>query len=545
MENLIQHAYDNRNYILFARLVHMCVMSKEDIHVHVFTNFFRKNEYTPTTCIAIDVIIAILINRIRRIQCFQKLKVRLSLCHRCNDKKFVFLLAYEGVIETNSEIPKLLLGIDLLLYNYRQQSDESISVSNSSAASSLKEKLPTMTEHMARTLFSQHSNLYMITASAFKSVKYSTENHRVDLKVCFRLFCQHKGYIPYGEKEFPRRLGEYEMDVLEGYCSFGMDTSLEIGGHIRRKGGASGSIGGFVKLLNGKIGLITCAHVLFSPEELLSGIFSNSVVEAFDKSSHTFKACGKIIDAKFPVSRKATEFSSASSITLENNIDAAVVELVPTINSFGFRAVPEDQLRSAGFDPGCLPAFPGKIIPVPIPDCSEKEQIQNVSGKIPGASESVIKFGASTGFTIGDLYFNRVHARFMNQHISFYGTDIGPIMCNQIEIRNLPQGDFFSMGDSGSFVFCINPNKTLSCIGMAIGLSPSGSCLVTPIDRILQSFGLPQTLESCYPGVSIKPDTTPINPVLENISRFMESIQIQLNDLNRKVQEIDDERKNK
>ncbi|XP_056007405.1 uncharacterized protein LOC125666233 [Ostrea edulis] len=376
----------------------------------------------------------------------------------------------------------------------------------------------------------------MISASPYKSVGYSKGKHRVVEKLCISLFCLHKGYIPYGEEQFPKKIRDVEVDVQEGYCYFGAGRSLELGGHIKRLG--SGSIGGFVDLPNNNVGLITCAHVVFSPEELLNRQITDTSqieVEAFDKRHHSYIACGKCERAKFP----QCYLIGQPVLKPDSNVDAALIELDKDIDTFEFRAVTSEQLQSAGFDPNNPPVFSGEVVslPDPVPVNKRIELIPNnsdivvkyvtvdgttigqdyvsnptsgevaslhdsdpvfyVSEKSSNESDSVVKYGAVTGFTIGNLYSNRVHARFVQESLNLPGNLHYAVMCDQIEIQNLPQGQFFKVGDSGSFVFCINPDKTLSCLGMAVGLSTRNSCLVTPIGRILENICPRARLKPC------------------------------------------------
>jgi hypothetical protein len=179
----------------------------------------------------------------------------------------------------------------------------------------------------------------MISASPYKSMGYSRGRHKVVEKPCISLFCLHKGYIPYGEERFPVHLKDSNVDVLEGYSILGSGTSLEIGGYICRSG--CGTIGGFVDLPNNKTGLITCAHVVFSSQELeelhsINNFPSDIEVNAFDKSVHTYRVCGRCVAVKFP-----TCFPHP-------NVDAALIELHPSIDTFKMRTVSPDQLYSAG-----------------------------------------------------------------------------------------------------------------------------------------------------------------------------------------------------
>jgi hypothetical protein len=166
--------------------------------------------------------------------------------------------------------------------------------------------------------------------------------------------------------------------------------------------------------------------------------------------------------------------------------------------------------------------FSGEVVTLPDPD-----PVFKVSVRIPNKSDSVVKYGAKTGFTIGNLYHSPVHVRFVQESLKLPGNSHCAVMCDQIEIQNLPQGDFFELGDSGSFVFCINPDKSLSCLGMAVGLSTRSTCLVTPIDRILQTLCPGGRLRSCAPsGASSQhPPSTHIQQQSNDVTNTQATLQ--------------------
>jgi hypothetical protein len=141
-----------------------------------------------------------------------------------------------------------------------------------------------------------------------------------------------------------------------------------------------------------------------------------------------------------------------------------------------------------GFEPYAPPAFSGEAVLL-----SDPVQGTRIQDKL----DSVVKYGVTTGLTIGNLYHSGVHVRFIDHDLKLPDSARTAIMCDQIEIQNFPQGQFFKCGDSGSFVFCINPDKTLSCLGMAIGLTSHKTCLVTPITRILDSLCRGASLRPC------------------------------------------------
>ncbi|XP_062596547.1 uncharacterized protein LOC134257998, partial [Saccostrea cucullata] len=495
----MDHAIENKNHILVLELVRSYIFNFD-------FNLQKRFEGKKINSVLIDTLLqtakCMILSRFPRLR---KNSISLSFCYECSQENWlVIMMTYKGIIEMKDGIPEKAMGVSLVLYNYTQPSDEAKFVFSSSVASCSVINLPVIAEKEAQQLLNKHSNLSLISASPFKSTGYSTGKHRVVKKPCISLLCLHKGHIPLGEREFPKQINGFDVDVQEGYCSFGSGRSIDFGGHIRRARGintpGNGSIGGFVDFSDGSVGLITCAHVVFSTDELkipnsvmqnyLLGIDTDLNVEFFDKNQHNFQVCGTIVDKCFPLS---------SDI---KSVDAALIKLDQTINEFGFPVTLPHQLYSAGFDPNISPVFTGEVVNIP-------DTI--VSSRIPEKMDSVIKYGSKTGFTIGSLYYNGAHIRFVDDTGEL--PDKTPVhMCNQIEIQSLPHGMFFEPGDSGSFVFCINPDKTLSCIGMAIGSTTKGSCFVTPMTRILDSFGLPHRLKPCTSLASMNNPKTSEKP---------------------------------
>ncbi|XP_056007396.1 uncharacterized protein LOC125665437 isoform X2 [Ostrea edulis] len=501
----IRCAIESNYYLLAFAIVRTYIFD----HVIQLQRIFEGTK--GISPLIIDIIIQTSRNMIlRKFPNLQNKAIVLSFCWECGQgilTRMVMIMSYKGSIEITDKIPDEVMGFKLVLYNLAHLSDEAAQVFKSIPVSK-KTPLPTVTESEARELFRKHSNLTMISASPYKSVGYSKGKHRVVEKLCISLFCLHKGYIPYGEEQFPKKIRDVEVDVQEGYCYFGAGRSLELGGHIKRL--MNGSIGGFVDLPNSKVGLITCAHVVFSSEQLMmlrngQRPSTDIEVEAFDKGSHSYKVCGKCIHADFPHVYKIGNPHLFTSASKDPNVDVALIEVHEDINTFEFRTVPSEQLQSAGFDPTNPPVFSGEVASLPDPD-----PVHKVSGQIPNKLDSVVKYGAVTGFTIGNLYHSHAHVRFVQESLKLPGDLHCAVMCDQIEIQNLPHGQFFVCGDSGSFVFCINPDKTLSCLGMAVGVSTRESCLVTPIDRILDN------LRSVCPSPRLKPCSSLIQQTRTN-----------------------------
>ncbi|XP_062578852.1 uncharacterized protein LOC134240788 [Saccostrea cucullata] len=489
IDRCLECAIENQNHILILEIVRSYVL---DFDFHLCKLFKGKKRISFLVDTFLNTALYILLRECPRLQ---QNAIRLSFCCECSkESRLVIMMLYKGSIEMKDGTPEKVMGVNLVLYNYTHPSDEAHTVFNSSSASFSSTNLPVIPENDARKLFKKHSNLTLISASPYKSSGYSKGKHVIIEKHCISLLCLHKGFIPFGEREFPKQINGFEVDVQEGYCLLGSGKSIDFGGHIRRARGVNnpgnGSIGGFVDLPDGSVGLITCAHVVFSTDELnvpntelenyVTCRGTDFKAEFFDKNKHKFQVCGNIVDKRFPLSMN------------DNAIDAALIKLDPTVNEFGFPVALASQLYSAGFDPDISPVFNGEVVTLQDP-----YPIHNVGSRFPDRLDSVIKYGSQSGFTIGNLYFDGAHIRFLNESLGLPDQINIVSMYNQIEIQSLPHGAFFEVGDSGAFVFCINPDKTLSCLGMAIGLTTRGSCLVTPMVRILDSFGLPHTLKPC------------------------------------------------
>ncbi|XP_056013672.1 uncharacterized protein LOC125673872 isoform X2 [Ostrea edulis] len=338
IDHSIRCAIESENCILISELVRVYFYNHD---IQLQRMFEDMKGISPAI---IDTILQTVRNLIlRKLPTRQNNAIVLSFCVKCEqENNLVMIMSYKGDIEMKDRIPDKVMGLKLVLYNFTHPSDEASSVFKSIPVSK-KSPLPTVTESEARELFRRHSNLTMISASPYKSMGYSKGKHRVVEKLCIGLFCFHKGYIPYGEERFPKQLGEFEVDVQEGYCVLGSGASLEIGGYICRAG--CGSIGGFVDLPNNKTGLITCAHVIFSSKELeelesMNGIPPGIEAKAFDRTAHTYKVCGTCVAAEFPKS-----FQQATPP--QPNVDAVLIELDPVIDTFRLRTVSSDQLYSA------------------------------------------------------------------------------------------------------------------------------------------------------------------------------------------------------
>lgn len=109
----------------------------------------------------------------------------------------------------------------------------------------------------------------------------------------------------------------------------------------------------------------------------------------------------------------------------------------------------------------------------------------------PRIGHMVVKCGAVTGLTHGHLALDGSIFRMENQEMQMPGIEAqrSPriVMYRQYLVEPLANHPFFEMGDSGSLVF-MHHGRDLKCIGMAIGNTSYGGCIVTPIEAILEAF---------------------------------------------------------
>ncbi|XP_062588289.1 uncharacterized protein LOC134249955 [Saccostrea cucullata] len=62
----------------------------------------------------------------------------------------------------------------------------------------------------SRSLLEHHSNLEIVSASAYHSRK---NGNKIDFEPCIVIYCSCKGIVPYGEKEFPKQIDGIKTDM--------------------------------------------------------------------------------------------------------------------------------------------------------------------------------------------------------------------------------------------------------------------------------------------------------------------------------------------
>lgn len=102
---------------------------------------------------------------------------------------------------------------------------------------------------------------------------------------------------------------------------------------------------------------------------------------------------------------------------------------------------------------------------------------------------NVVKVGAATGLTCGQLYTDGVYVK------DFDGChgDNKLELYNQFEVLSSSElkTNFMECGDSGSLVFLSQKGGDIVCIGVAAGCTSYGSCVATPIDAVFKAFKFP------------------------------------------------------
>ncbi|XP_048749809.2 uncharacterized protein LOC125661715 [Ostrea edulis] len=338
-------------------------------------------------------------------------------------------------------------------------------------------------------LFNNHSNISLINLSNVKSKGFGTSSFRVTKTPTIVIYCHVKGVVPIGERMFPEKVSGFQVDVREGTCSLAV-RELCMSENICADNCAKfGTLGGFVDLHNppGKA-FLTCAHVVLPTNVLQNQLASEyvrrrEIIRVFDREKNEI---GKITKAVFDSRQPETV-----------SVDVALVEITGRHPSDGYFSdvYSVNQLCEAGFSVQHVPHF-------------SNGQIEKISTS--NFRKQVIKVGASSGLTIGSLRMGRSCAHIMDECDVNIDGSFNIQLFGQLEV--LPRIDptqpsdsrqpFVSDGDSGALVFAIyNDNPmVLKCIGMVVARTSYGSCLMTPIDKVLDALGLPY---NCFSKFSI------------------------------------------
>ncbi|XP_033731742.1 uncharacterized protein LOC117321434 [Pecten maximus] len=326
-------------------------------------------------------------------------------------------------------------------------------------------------------LWKNHSNLRGILSSPVKSVGGSFKK-----QTCLVILCHFKGFVPDKELAFPPELkvgnDTLPVDVREGHVVLhhvhspnALHQPLSFGCNIGTADDPTlrfGSIGPFVELQDGKIGFITCAHVVNGPVTYVEDSVPNIPVLQPSTGNTGYpeddRICGEVVYLKY-------------SLNEATSIDIAIVEITVPARaplSPGFAAFSQGQLSEQGI-PENQPIF----------DHGEYGE--------PTVGETVIKFGSASGVTYGTYrgietaeFNSRIYGR-VSETERWRGIYyIENRQCSEDDCHLPP---FSTHGDSGAGVFQIRDNS-LICVGILVGADEAtGSGIVIPIKPVLETSG--------------------------------------------------------
>ncbi|KAK3597215.1 hypothetical protein CHS0354_004967 [Potamilus streckersoni] len=373
-------------------------------------------------------------------------------------------------------------------------------------------------------LMENYRNLEMIKPCHVRSVHFQSENIKkkgkweVIQEPTIVLYCRMKGYIPFGETLFPKRLGDGQrslpVDVREGFfvgaMLKGISTFSEAGENLDTstvsaeeewdpslfRMGVSmgpleklvqGTVGPFVNLDDNAIGFLTCAHVFGIPSTV-SNVKGKAVVHPANgeyvsvHGTDNDDVCGHIDRIVFDVNPDHPV-----------SVDAAIVKIKAgkTPHRGRFARMDARDLSEAGLQPGqSLKYDNGEILKK---ETIEKEQLKQ--GKF-------IKFGSKSGVTSSNRLGHEHIVVRVRQDAALDHDDrelsppiIGGIreylMKGQYVIDSKSRIPFLVPGDSGCGVFHMDEHRMLRCVGIGIGSMSFGQeAVVTPIEDILRALDL-------------------------------------------------------
>ncbi|KAL3888759.1 hypothetical protein ACJMK2_001119 [Sinanodonta woodiana] len=409
-----------------------------------------------------------------------------------NNSVFVFVLPNNGSSLSLEDLPKSYHEHECVFRHEYEVNKEARMLTSSPKSRQIfigrreRKELKETVEQNIDQLLKDHANIEMIGVSSVRSKNYGLKNAKLIRETCIVLYVHVKGVIPIGEEEFPRRIGNFPIDVREGkFIPYGRNpraneyhqrllTGCQI---VRQTAKSFGTIGGFLDLPGGGIGLLTCAHVVLTDNERTQFINCRPDQQTDLRKSvpwRTLKICQPDQYNDFGTVKDFVLYPGSSS---EVGIDAAVVKInnearLPVSGEF-----PWDGRQITGYGlENPMEFLSGNCIEI-------KPELEGCE---------VVKFGATTGITRGllahtSLFVKRSHV----PNLAFKD-----VMYNQMEVKPLEGFDGFAQkGDSGSLVLMAhkgNRNK-LVAVGMVVGGTTYNTTVVTPILKVLKEFNLPNT----------------------------------------------------
>lgn len=163
-----------------------------------------------------------------------------------------------------------------------------------------------------------------------------------------------------------------------------------------------------------------------------------------------------------------------------------------------------------------------------------------------------MKVGAESGLTAGQ-FCGPIHPKLDNLNDE-YSPSI--YLYHQIEIVPLSkETPFLKSGDSGSFIFMLkNTNPVeLTCVGIAVASTSHGSCIMTPISRVLEALKLPENSLSVFENSSVNTNPEYVtNEELVNLLKIQtdtlkeflqentENIKTEITELSKRIKTVED-----
>lgn len=396
---------------------------------------------------------------------------------------FVLISYNNGVKLSEKDIPKSFRSFEFVFRHEFEVNEEAQEITKNekirrTEMGGLKNTLSQNIDQLLRC----HSNIEMVGVSTVRSVRYGLINPERIPGNCIVVYVHVKGIIPYGEKEFPRRIENFPVDVREGKFvpysnvpgAMEYHQNLLMGCQIVRCDGIKGTLGGFLDLEGGGIGILTCAHVALTEAEKITYLDSSPDDQLRHHASFPFRSPRMGQPDEYHQFGTVLKFALKPGGPSEVGIDAAVVTITEPARKPVSGAFPMNQSSASGFT-----------------DVNPMEFPSGHCTKIEDAMEGceVVKFGATTGITRGLIAHNCLYTK----RSDFKNLAFKDAMFNQIEVIPL-QGfhGFAQKGDSGALVFMANRGNRndLVAVGMVVGGNTLNTTVVTPILDILKALGI-------------------------------------------------------
>ncbi|XP_052764628.1 uncharacterized protein LOC128206300 [Mya arenaria] len=330
-------------------------------------------------------------------------------------------------------------------------------------------KLKQHISELSPLLMQKHKYLNMITASGVRSRGFG-KAHAIEPEICIVLYVHTKGYIPIDEEAFEKSYHDIPVDVREGGF-WGFNETVRIGDGIFRDGvGLVGSLGGFFE--HPSLGLcgITSAHAVLKPEELKQCMEDGRLPANKVDETYQIKTCNDHSD----IGRLVMAFYSEG-----NDQEAGAEIAVFVIDS----SLSSDQV-SVSFDGNNRQGQPATF---------SFETGKSLGSAYFYPDYHCCKYGSATSFTSGEISSDFDNDGLLSiKEMKF--DELKPLVLHkQYEIKALSMDKSFAdFGDSGAFVYCWRSTDDLVCVGMIVGGTSYDTTVITPINSILKTLGVPK-----------------------------------------------------